>query len=86
MCGMNAVPMTETERYVVFQSYGGLRGAIAFCLVALLNVESTPHKKLFQTTVFVVIIFTVFIQVRLSHCFLFTVASWLFCHICVVLQ
>jgi len=51
----------------VFQSYGGLRGAVAFCLVAMLEVESIPHRNLFQTTVFVVVIFTVFIQVS-SFC------------------
>jgi len=38
---------------------------VAFCLVALLNSDNVPHKNLFQTTVFVVIIFTVFVQVRL---------------------
>jgi len=64
--GVYAVPMTsEAEHCIVFQSYGGLRGAVAFCLVALLDITSIPHKNLFQTTVFVVIIFTVFVQVCL---------------------
>ena len=49
----------------MFQAYGGLRGAVAFCLVALLDINDIPHKNLFQTTVFVIVIFTVFIQVRL---------------------
>ena len=47
----------------MFQAYGGLRGAVAFCLVAMLNRNTLEHKNMFETTTLAVIIFTVFIQV-----------------------
>ena len=50
---------------------------MAFCLVNMLTVDSIPHKYLFQTTVFVVVIFTVFVQVCFC-CFLNEIGSGLF--------
>lgn len=47
------------------QAYGGLRGAVAFCLVAMLNPSYITHKNLFQTATLFIILFTVFIQVFL---------------------
>jgi len=47
------------------QSYGGLRGAVCFSLVALLDEREFPMKDLFVTTTLFVIFFTVFIQVSL---------------------
>lgn len=47
----------------LFQSYGGLRGAVCFSLVALLKKDDFPTKDLFITTALVVIFFTVFVQV-----------------------
>ncbi|WAR28150.1 SL9A1-like protein [Mya arenaria] len=43
-------------------SYGGLRGAVCFSLVALLSEKEFPMKNMFITTTLVIIFFTVFIQ------------------------
>ena len=48
----------------LFQSYGGLRGAVCFSLVALLKEDEFPMKNMFVTTTIFVILFTVFIQVN----------------------
>ncbi|ELT90348.1 hypothetical protein CAPTEDRAFT_132934 [Capitella teleta] len=48
------------EQFIM--AYGGLRGAVAFCLVAMLSKESLELRDLFETTTLSVIIFTVFIQ------------------------
>jgi len=42
-------------------SYGGLRGAVGFSLVTILD-EQSPFKDIFLTTTLFVIFFTVFIQ------------------------
>jgi len=53
----------EIDVYEQFiMAYGGLRGAVAFCLVALLDVHVVPPKDLFLTTTLIIILFTVFIQ------------------------
>lgn len=44
-------------------SYGGLRGAVAFALVLLINPECVTLQPMFVTTTIAVIYFTVFIQV-----------------------
>lgn len=46
------------------KAYGGLRGAVAFSLAALLDT-SLPMKQMFVTTTLSTIIFTVFVQVRI---------------------
>lgn len=43
-------------------SYGGLRGAVAFALVLLINEDLVPQKNMFVTTTIAVIYFTVFLQ------------------------
>ncbi|KAL4220616.1 hypothetical protein ACF0H5_021013 [Mactra antiquata] len=43
-------------------SYGGLRGAVCFSLVALVSEDEIPMKNMFVTTTLFVIFFTVFIQ------------------------
>ncbi|KAL3846804.1 hypothetical protein ACJMK2_017760 [Sinanodonta woodiana] len=43
-------------------SYGGLRGAVCFSLVALLDDADFPRKDMFVTTTLAVIFFTVFIS------------------------
>ncbi|XP_041351124.1 sodium/hydrogen exchanger 1-like [Gigantopelta aegis] len=48
------------EQFMI--SYGGLRGAVCFSLVALLNEGEIPMKGMFVTTTLFVIMFTVFIQ------------------------
>ncbi len=49
----------------MLQAYGGLRGAVAFSLVAMLDKEVLKLQPLFQTTTLAIIIFTVFIQVSI---------------------
>lgn len=43
-------------------SYGGLRGAVAFALVLLIDPKIVPLQPMFMTTTIAVIYFTVFIQ------------------------
>ena len=47
------------EQFIL--SYGGLRGAVGFSLVTILD-EENPFKDIFLTTTLFVIFFTVFIQ------------------------
>ncbi|XP_056376110.1 sodium/hydrogen exchanger 3 isoform X2 [Hyla sarda] len=46
----------------VVMSYGGLRGAVAFALVALLDGERVKSKNLFVSTTIIVVYFTVIFQ------------------------
>ncbi|KAM9307690.1 sodium/hydrogen exchanger 3 [Gastrophryne carolinensis] len=46
----------------VVMSYGGLRGAVAFALVALLDGERVKAKNLFVSTTIIVVYFTVIFQ------------------------
>ncbi|XP_052830647.1 sodium/hydrogen exchanger 1 isoform X2 [Octopus bimaculoides] len=48
------------EQFIM--SYGGLRGAVCFSLVMMLNEVDIPSKKLFVTTTLAIIIFTVMVQ------------------------
>lgn len=43
-------------------SYGGLRGAVAFALVLLVDENVVKQKNMFVTTTIAVIYFTVFLQ------------------------
>ncbi|XP_070173141.1 Na(+)/H(+) exchanger beta-like [Littorina saxatilis] len=43
-------------------AFGGLRGAVAFSLAALLDENALPMKNMFVTTTMVMILFTVFFQ------------------------
>ncbi len=56
------VQISRKDQFVM--SYGGIRGAIAFSLVALLCADLVPSKKIMFTTTVVVVMFTMFIQVR----------------------
>lgn len=47
-------------------SYGGLRGAVAFALVVLLDAEKVKAKDYFVATTIVVVFFTVMFQVGTS--------------------
>ncbi|KAM9436831.1 sodium/hydrogen exchanger 1 [Clarias gariepinus] len=54
------VKLTTKDQFII--AYGGLRGAIAFSLVYLLNEHHFPMRDLFVTAVITVIFFTVFVQ------------------------
>lgn len=47
----------------VVMSYGGLRGAVAFALVALLDKDKVEDRNLFVSTTIIVVFFTVIFQV-----------------------
>jgi len=42
--------------------YGGLRGAVAFALVLLINPHDVPHAHMFVTTTIAMVYWTVFVQ------------------------
>jgi len=42
--------------------YGGLRGAVAFALVLLIDVKVVPHAHMFVTTTIAMVYWTVFVQ------------------------
>ncbi|XP_014207662.1 sodium/hydrogen exchanger 5-like [Copidosoma floridanum] len=52
--------LNKVEKFVM--SYGGLRGAVAFALVLLIDDEHIPLQPMFVTTTITVIYFTVFFQ------------------------
>lgn len=52
--------LTNVDKFVM--SYGGLRGAVAFALVLLINEKHVPDSRMFVTTTIAVIFFTVFVQ------------------------
>ncbi|XP_013416033.1 sodium/hydrogen exchanger 3 isoform X2 [Lingula anatina] len=52
--------LSKVDQFVM--SYGGLRGAIAFCLVILLDAKVIPEKRMMITACIVVVFFTVFVQ------------------------
>lgn len=55
------VPLDKIDQVVM--SYGGLRGAVAFALVVLLDKEQVKAKDYFVATTIVVVFFTVMFQV-----------------------
>lgn len=52
--------LSKVEKFVM--SYGGLRGAVAFALVLLIDPSAVPLQPMFMTTTIAVVYFTVFIQ------------------------
>lgn len=52
--------MNKVEQFIM--SYGGLRGAVAFALVLVINEEVIPTRKMMVTTIIAVVYFTVFLQ------------------------
>ena len=46
--------------------YGGLRGAVAFALVLLIDDKLVPHTHMFVTTTIAMVYWTVFVQVNLT--------------------
>lgn len=61
--------LDKVEKFVM--SYGGLRGAVAFALVLLIDKKHVPLQPMFVTTTIAVIYFTVFIQVPTSFFYFF---------------
>ena len=59
MNGRRVKPITKREQFIM--AYGGLRGAVGFSLVTILE-DSNPFKEIFQTTTLLMIFFTVFVQ------------------------
>jgi len=57
------VPLDKIDQVVM--SYGGLRGAVAFALVVLLDKKHVKAKDYFVATTIVVVFFTVMFQVTL---------------------
>lgn len=58
------IPLDKIDQVVM--SYGGLRGAVAFALVVLLDGAQVKAKDYFVATTIVVVFFTVMFQVRQS--------------------
>uniref|UniRef100_A0A3B4YEC6 Sodium/hydrogen exchanger n=1 Tax=Seriola lalandi dorsalis TaxID=1841481 RepID=A0A3B4YEC6_SERLL len=58
------VPLDKIDQVVM--SYGGLRGAVAFALVVLLDGKHVKAKDYFVATTIVVVFFTVMFQVRVA--------------------
>lgn len=52
--------LTGIEQFIM--SYGGLRGAVAFALVLVVNEQIIPTKKMMVTTIIAIVYFTVFLQ------------------------
>ena len=50
------------EQFIM--AYGGLRGAVGFSLVSMVNAEVIPPAQMFVTTTLAVVMFTIFFQVR----------------------
>lgn len=58
------IPLDRIDQVVM--SYGGLRGAVAFALVILLDRDKVKAKDYFVATTIVVVFFTVIVQVRMG--------------------
>jgi len=52
--------LDNVEKFIM--SYGGLRGAVAFALVLLIDPKKVKHQPLFVTATISVVYFTVFFQ------------------------
>ena len=51
----------------LIMAYGGLRGAVAFSLVEMLQADTIKPRQIFVTTTLIIILFTVFIQVYIFY-------------------
>lgn len=58
------IPLDRIDQVVM--SYGGLRGAVAFALVILLDRTKVKAKDYFVATTIVVVFFTVIVQVKMG--------------------
>lgn len=66
------VKLTTKDQFII--AYGGLRGAIAFSLVYLLDSTHFARRDMFLTATITVIFFTVFVQVSVYRSLFF------YCH------
>ena len=65
---MNRFRLAEISKKDQFvMGYGGIRGAIAFSLVALLCEELVASKRIMFTTTVVIVMFTMFVQVGVFY-------------------
>jgi NhaP-type Na+/H+ or K+/H+ antiporter len=60
-------PVNLQEQFIM--AYGGLRGAVSFSLVEMLLPSVIHPRQMFVTTTLAVILFTVFIQVKIIFFF-----------------
>lgn len=68
------VPLDKIDQVVM--SYGGLRGAVAFALVVLLDKEQVKAKDYFVATTIIVVFFTVMFQVTLLDFYFFCIPAY----------
>ena len=52
--------VNHVEQFIM--AYGGLRGAVAFALILIINREVIYQREMFVTTIIAVVYFTVFLQ------------------------
>jgi len=52
--------LSKVDQFVMM--YGGLRGAVAFALVLLIDPKKVPHADMFVTTTIAMVYWTVFVQ------------------------
>lgn len=57
--------LNKVDQFIM--AYGGLRGAVAFALVLVVNEDVIPTKRMLVTTTIAVIYFTVFVQVSMTN-------------------
>ena len=55
--GLLIKKISKTEQFIM--SYGGLRGAVAFTLVNLINTDKKTEKDIFVTAALIIIVFTI---------------------------
>ena len=56
--------LSGIEQFIM--AYGGLRGAVAFALVMVIDEHLIPTKKMMVNTVIALVYFTVFLQGNLT--------------------
>lgn len=60
--------MITDGKVTVHALTGGLRGAVAFALVLVVNEHIIPTKKMMVTTIIAIVYFTVFLQGVVCSC------------------
>ncbi len=52
--------LNRVEQFIM--AYGGLRGAVAFALILVIDKRIIPDREMMVTTIIAVVYFTVFLQ------------------------